>query len=201
MIWTRTGYRPHNVAMAQEAQLIADQVSNDILVGTIKTSNPTALVLMGLQYAGKSFLAERIAQQNYAHFWATKVKGSFGIANPEMVEVALEVMERVLGGGHNLIIDFVNHKHEIRKQFQNKAQQLECEYRVVFIDTPKQERLRRREENLSVGNQPGRRVITLEQMEEFEANFEYPAPDELCVALKNHRDIESFTASLVKPRG
>jgi len=175
---------------------IATKVSSEIIIGKQNVEKPKILVLMGLQYAGKSFLAEKIVDKNYAHFWATKIKKAYGIANPEMIEVGLNVIEQVSLTGYNVVIDFVNHKYATRKQFQDKAQELNVEYHVIFIDTPKDERLRRRELNVQEGDKPGRRVIGLEQLQQFEDEFELPQENEPTIVLKTQSDIDELLASL-----
>lgn len=175
---------------------IASKVSSEIIAGKAIASNPKIFVLMGLQYAGKSYLAEKITEKNYCHFWATKIKKTYGLANPEMIEVGLGVITNISSIGYNVVIDFVNHKYAIRKQFQEKAEELGIEYRVVFIDTPKQERLRRWEVNMQEGDKPGRRVITLEQMQQFESEFELPQSTELAIVLQTQADIDEFLESI-----
>ena len=175
---------------------IASEVSQVMIANTCAIDKPTVFVLVGLQYAGKSYLAERIKQQNFAHFWATNIKKQYGIANDAMIEVAVEVIHMLLAEQRNIIIDFVNHKHATRKKFQDIVERLGATYKVVYIDTPKEERLRRREENVKNGDLPGRRVISLEQMQQFENDFEVPTPDENLVILKNQNDIEKFIDSL-----
>jgi predicted kinase len=175
---------------------IASEVSEDMLSHSQPVGNPVVIVLVGLQYAGKSYLAERIVSRNYAHFWATNIKKKYGIANNEMIQVAVEVLGIVLAERRNIIIDFVNHKFDMRKQFQAVAKELGADYKVIFLDTPKEERLRRREENVKIGDMPGRRIISLEQMEQFENEFEIPMNDENLVTLKTQDDIERFIENL-----
>jgi predicted kinase len=175
---------------------IASEVSEDMLSHSQPVGNPVVIVLVGLQYAGKSYLAERIVSRNYAHFWATNIKKQYSIANQEMIKVANEVLKVVIAEHRNVIIDFVNHKYSIRKQFQDIVQSLGVNYKVVFLDTPKEKRLSRREENVKIGDMPGRRIISLEQMEQFENEFEIPMNDENLVTLKTQDDIERFIENL-----
>lgn len=175
---------------------IATKVSTEIIAEKQSVEKPKILVLMGLQYAGKSYLAEKIVEKNYSHFWATKIKKTYGIANPEMIEIGLEVIEQVSSAGYNLVIDFVNHKYAMRKQFQYRAQELGVDYQVIFIDTPKEERLLRRERSIQEGDMPGRRVISLEQMQQFEDEFELPLNTEPATIMKTQSDIDVFLASL-----
>ncbi len=171
-------------------------VAADIVAGKSVVDKPVVFVLVGLQYSGKSFLAERIVGKNFAHFWATKVKADYGISNSGMFEVALAVVEDVAGRGFNVVVDYVNHKFVDRKRFQDLAARLGVGYRVVFIDTPKEVRLARRLENLGVGSMPGRRVIGLEQLQKFEGEFERPRVSEPCVVLCSEDDVDSFLRTL-----
>lgn len=175
---------------------IANEVSTAIVANKAPTNAPTILVLVGLQYSGKSYLANLIQERNYTHFWATNIKKKYEIKNPEMIEIAKLVTESVTKQGFNIIIDFVNHKYETRKQFQEFARVLDANYRVVYLDTPKEIRLKRREENVVQGDQPGRRIISLEQMEEFEKDFEPPRYDENVTVLQSQNDIGLFIKSL-----
>lgn len=175
---------------------IVNEVSSDIIAGKAPVDKPTVLVLVGLQYSGKSYLANHIAEKNYAHFWATNVKKKYGIKNPEMIKVAKQVIGTVANRDFNIVIDFVNHKYETRKQFQNEANALNLKYNVVYIDTPKEVRLERREQNVLQGDLPGRRVISLEQMTEFENNFETPSEDENLVVLRSEYDVNQFLKTL-----
>ncbi|MFZ2538223.1 MAG: AAA family ATPase [Oscillospiraceae bacterium] len=175
---------------------IADEVSKEIVFGKVISNNPTVIVLAGLQYSGKSYLANNITDKNYSHFWATNIKKKYGIKNPEMIEVAKLVISSVVSEGFNLVIDFVNHKYDIRKQFQDTANRLDVGYKVVFIDTPKEVRLERREKNVLVGDQPGRRVISLDQMNEFENEFEIPNENENVIILRSQDDIDLFLETL-----
>lgn len=175
---------------------IAQEVAREIIIKKTIVQKPTVFVLMGLQYAGKSYLAEKIVEKNYTHFWATKIKKTYGITNPEMIEIGLEVIERVSSAGYNLVIDFVNHKYSMRKQFQYKSHELGLGYQVIFINTSKQERLRRRELNIQEGDKPGRRVISLEQMQAFENEFEPPQNTEPTITFRTQSDIDEFLRTL-----
>ena len=179
-----------------EVSEIAQKVANEIILEKHTVQKPRIFVLMGLQYAGKSYLAEKIVEKNYTHFWATKIKKTYGIANPEMIEVGLEVIERVSSIGYNLVIDFVNHKYAMRRQFQDEAQRLAVSYQVIFIDTSRQERLQRREINIQEGDKSGRRVISLEQIQEFEREFELPQDTEPTITLRTQFDILKFLETL-----
>lgn len=170
---------------------IGAEVAAHIMTGTHRVDRPQILVLMGLQYAGKSYLSERIAACNYAHFWATKVKQQYGIPNSVMHGVALYVTETLAAAGRNLVIDYVNPRYDDRRVLQEKAAEMGAGYRTVFLDTPKAERMRRRDATLTLGNIPGRRVISLEQLAEFERTFEPPQPGEPALVLGPH-DIDAF---------
>jgi len=175
---------------------IAGEVSTAIIAGKVPTNSPSVLVLVGLQYSGKSYLASLIGKNNYAHFWATSIKKRYKIKNPDMIEVAKLVIGSVTRQNFNIVIDFVNHKYETRKQFQELADLLGVKYKVVYIDTPKEVRLKRRDENMLMGDQPGRRVISLEQMEDFERDFELPREDENVTVLQSQEDIDQFLKSI-----
>ena len=183
-----------------DSSKITSEISEAMINDSHAVAKPTVLILVGLQYAGKSYLAERIKEHNFAHFWATNIKKQYGIANDVMIEVAVEVVRVVLAEQRNIIIDFVNHKHATRKKFQDTVEQLGATYKVVYIDTPKEERLRRREENAKSGDLPGRRVISLEQMQQFEDDFEVPTSEENLVILKCQNDVENFVSSLQPSR-
>ena len=163
---------------------IATEVSEKTIVSKQKVNKSTVLVLMGLQYIAKSYLTQQITKKNYAHFWATKIKKTYGVTNSEIVTVGLEEIEQVTSAGYNLVIDFVNHEYATRKQFQEIAYALIIDYQLVFIDTPKHERLQRREINMKTGDESGRRVISLEQMQEFENDFELPHDTEPTIILR-----------------
>jgi predicted kinase len=94
-----------------ESMKIASEVSEEMLANSQSVSKPAVIVLVGLQYSGKSYLAERIVSRNYAYFWATNIKQQYGIANSQMIQVAIEVIGIVLNKKRNVIIDFVNHKY------------------------------------------------------------------------------------------
>lgn len=177
-------------------QDIASVVSKEIVTHKKPVQSPEVLVLMGLQYSGKSYLAEKLEEHNYVHFWATKIKKRFEIANPEMLEIALKVLDEVVTNKYNLVIDFTNHKRQIRERFQNATTDLHTQYRVVFLDIPREERLRRRQENAAKGDIPGRRVISLEQMKEFEEALEMPSDNENALHLISQADIDVFLGSL-----
>lgn len=175
---------------------IASEVSKEITSSKVTVGSPNVLVLVGLQYSGKSHLANLISDKNYAHFWATMIKKKYGIKNPEMIEVAKLVIESVTKLGFNIVIDFVNHKYDIRKQFQDEANRLYVGYGVVYIDTPKEMRLERHRQNVLAGDQPGRRVVSQEQMEEFKNEFEIPKGDEKVTIIQSQNDINLFLHSL-----
>lgn len=175
---------------------IGKKYSQRLTVDKQPVSSPTLLVLVGLQYAGKSYLAEKIEEQNFLHFWATKLKKEFNVDNNQMNEIALMMLDELLPKGFNVVIDFVNHKRETRRKFQEKAARYGANYSVVFMDTPRDERLRRREENKDKGDTPGRRLISLQQMQEFESAFEIPSADENVHILQNNTAIEKFLDSL-----
>ena len=60
----------------------------------------------------------------------------------------------------------------------------------------KSKRLKRREINLAKGDMPGRRLISLDQIEEFERSFERPVSDENVIVLSNNDDVALFINSL-----
>ena len=97
---------------------IGKKYSQRLTVDKQPVSSPTLLVLVGLQYAGKSYLAEKIEEQNFLHFWATKLKKEFNVDNNQMNEIALMMLDELLPKGFNVVIDFVNHKRETRRKFQ-----------------------------------------------------------------------------------
>ncbi len=175
---------------------IAEVITAEIISSKNAVSRPQVLALVGLQYAGKSYLAERIVNKNYAHFWATKIKKEYGLKNPEMLQVATDVIAIVASKRINVVIDFVNHKYEMRQKLQEAASRPDVDYKVVFLDTPKSVRLERREENLRNGETDGRRIITMEQMEEFEHDFEPPLQTEHVVRIVSQQDIEDFIMTL-----
>lgn len=175
---------------------VAASVFADAVRGKSTVVVPSVFVLMGLQYSGKSYLAERIAGRNFVHFWATKVKADYGLSNEDMVVVALEFVELAVVAGFNVVVDYVNHRFAIRELFQGRAALLGVGYRVVFVDTPREVRLARREVNLRSGDLPGRRVISLEQLGEFEEAFEFPQPGEPVVVLRSGGDVGVFLGSL-----
>jgi predicted kinase len=175
---------------------IAGKISKQIIAGKLKTTHPKVLVLMGLEYSGKSYLADHIASHNYAHFWATKIKKDYDIVNEQMLDIAKKVLALTVSAGFNVVLDYTNHKRAIRGDFQKIAEQLGADYLLVFLDTPKSERLRRRALNVQKGDMPGRRVISLEDMKKLEHEFEVPQADEPSLSLKDSIAVESFIKSL-----
>lgn len=113
-----------------------------------------------------------------------------------MLDIALLVMNDVVSRKYNIVIDFVNHKADVRKRFQQAAKLQNISYNVVFLDTPKEERLRRREGNVVEGDVPGRRIISLLQMDEFEREFEVPSDQEHVIRLTHQSDIDKFLSSV-----
>lgn len=177
-------------------QQIASQAYAEATTSKHSVKEPRVIVLTGLQYSGKSYLAAQIEERNFAHFWATKIKKEFAIENDDMIQVALEFVRLAITNGLNVVVDYVNHKKAVRLLFQELAKSLNANYSVVFIDIPKEERLRRREKNVIAGDQPGRRVISLEQMEEFENDFENPSADENVIVLRTNEDSRQFITHL-----
>ena len=175
---------------------IVEEILGKIIENKVTVNKPKVIVLSGLQYSGKSFLAEALEDKNFAHFWATKVKNDYGLSNPIMLSIALEILRSAITKKYNVVIDFVNNKYEDRKKFQFLAESLKAEYNVIFLDISKSKRLKRREINLAKGDMPGRRLISLDQIEEFERSFERPVSDENVIVLSNNDDVALFINSL-----
>lgn len=181
---------------ADEIERISNEALNDATVGVEPVDSPYVLVLTGLQYSGKSYLASQITTKGFVHFWATKIKKDYGTNNEEMLQIALRFTEIAITKGFNVIIDYVNQKKSMRQLFQAKALSFNARYSVIFLDTPAQERYKRREENVISGDQSGRRVISLEQMKQFEDAFEIPSDDENTIVLKTDEDSAHFIETL-----
>lgn len=175
---------------------ISLEVSTNIVVKKQKVDKPTAVILTGLQYAGKSYLSRQIAKKNYAHFWATKIKVAYGIQNPEMISIVLDTLKRVTRDGFNIVIDFSNDEYETRKLFRSKASSLDINLVLVFLDTPKAVRLERQALNIQTGSLPGRRLLSLQQMQQLEDEYDMPRKDENMVILRDSEDIERFIKKL-----
>lgn len=175
---------------------IADQILHEITVGKQKVEQPHVIILMGLQYSGKSYVANQLSERNYAYFWATKIKQHYGIDNSHMLELANEVLQNAIEEGFNIVIDYVNQKYDIRHAFQETAASLNTKYTVVFLDTPKDVRMQRRAANILTGDMPGRRVISMDQITEFEEEFEHPRDNEPTVTLISDNDIAYFLARI-----
>lgn len=175
---------------------ISDIVFVEITNGKTQVNRPHILILMGLQYSGKSWLAEKISDNNYAHFWATNIKKQYNIKNPDMIDLATLLIEKTINAKFNIVIDYVNHTYAIRKRFEEIAIRLGIDYEVVYLDISKDIRLIRRNDNLLQGDKKGRRLISLEQMQQFENEFEEPNTNEHAIVLKNTNDIEKFIYNL-----
>jgi len=175
---------------------IVDQVCGEITLNKSKVDNPTVIALVGLQYSGKSTIANMISQHNYAHYWATKIKKEYNIANEQMLEIAGLVVRKLVSDGYNVVIDYVNHKFAMRQSLRDIVSESSAHYKLVYLDIKKEERHRRREVNIAEGETAGRRIISLEQMQEFEDNFDIPSLNENPIVLKTQEDINSFIASL-----
>ena len=174
---------------------IAREIADSIADHCAPVRNPRVLVLVGLQYAGKSFLAERIAADNIAHIWATKIKQKYGLSNDEMTAVAVLLIERLAGGGINVMLDGVNHKRQVREAFRRASDGCGARYQTIYLDIPRSERLRRRDLNIENGELPGRRIISLEQMDLFEAEFEPPDLRENALHLRSSEDVRLLLES------
>lgn len=177
------------------SQIVAE-VTRKMVLGKSPVANPTTMLLTGLEYSGKSYVAERVTAQNYTHFWATKIKKQYGINNDTMLVIAREVVSLLATDGYNVIVDYNNHTRSIRQNFQSIAKELGVRYLVVYLDTPREERLRRREENARQGDLPGRRVISLEDIHILEREFEAPGPDEHPLVLGTTTQVKKFLGDL-----
>ena len=175
---------------------IANKVSREMIEEKTPIDNPVVIALVGLQYSGKSTLATQIANHNFAHFWATKIKKDYSLANEEMITVSGFVIKRLIEEGFSVVMDYVNQAKIMRESLHKIARDSGAGYELVYLDIPKEERLRRRSLNEEEGETPGRRLISLDQMQSFEDNFETPEAYENPIILRDQNDIDNFLKSL-----
>ncbi len=128
---------------------------------TIMCMTKTLYVMCGLPYSGKTTTAKQIATETgatmiaYDWIWArTMPKGSVpDLDNPiemqKVFDIALGDIAIELGSGHSVVFDHINHTPQLRQQLKSLADSHNAEFKLIYLDTPKEELDRRRQENLT----------------------------------------------------
>ncbi|MGV3616160.1 MAG: AAA family ATPase [Fimbriimonas sp.] len=141
---------------------------------------PTALLLCGLPYSGKSTLAESLIIDGYFVISLDAINHERGLGldgqsvpGSEWMEthrIALERLRAYLQAGHNVIWDDTNYAAWIRDPIFEAALESGAEPLVVLVDTPV-EIVRRRAEEAKA---QGRPVCPEEDFERVVRDFERP---------------------------
>jgi len=142
---------------------------------------PTALILCGLPYSGKSTLADALIEDGYVLVSLDAINAERGlgldgqsIPGSEWMEthrIAHERMRNYLAAGHNVVWDDTNYAAWIRDPVFEAALEAGAEPVMVFVDTPVAEVRRRAEVTAARGE---RSLCPTEDFERIIRDFERP---------------------------
>ena len=145
----------------------------------------TLFLICGLPGAGKTTLARRIEVEHNAlrltpDEWMARIVGDgFNAEKREAVEaVQWEITLRALSLGMNVVIDFGFWRRAERADFRARAEAIGAMTRLIFLDVPRMELLRRlaaRNVELPADTFP----VTEEQLDLYFTWFEPPTAEEL----------------------
>jgi predicted kinase len=142
-------------------------------------------LMCGLAFAGKSTLAERIAERTGAQIISLdkinaerNLYGGKGIPDHEWLathQIALQRLDSIAREGRTVIIDDTNCFRWLRDNYRKKAEAYGYQCVVVLLDVPPETVLQRASQNTTVGT---RSDVSPEIMQDLIYKFEYPAADE-----------------------
>lgn len=149
----------------------------------------TLYLLCGLPGAGKTTTAGELetagagvvlnADDWVCHLYPDDAEAAARDDRKSRVErVQWELAERLLIGGISVILDWGVWARDERDHYRQRARDLGANVQTVFVDAPLEtlhERIAQRNRDLP----PGTFHVSAEELDEWAANFEPPAPEEL----------------------
>ena len=146
---------------------------------------PTLYLLCGLPGAGKTTLAKQLERDRPVlrltpDEWMARVVGDgFDEKKRAAVEALLwEIAARALRLGLDVALDFGFWSRSEREDFRARAAALGAHTKVLFVDAPDEELLRRLARR-NGNSEPDTFEVSANQLRGYSELFERPTPDEL----------------------
>jgi len=157
------------------------------------------VIMVGLPYSGKSTIAESLAPSGFVHFWATIIRKECNLSDDEMVQVAVIVITKLLRNGHRIAFDFINHTEIVRSKFIRIANNMNVDWKIVYVDTDIDELHRRRREVSINGASIGRSDLPIGVIERIASEMQEPENNDDVIRVKDGdlSDLEKWIVSLI----
>lgn len=168
---------------------------------------PELIILCGLQFSGKTYIAEKIRQRSGAVIISfdeiyTGLVENFeknGVSMPDrwdrVKRIAIERMKENLEQGNSVIWDSINPRREYRDELKNLAYQMGLKSTIIFVKTPMTTIKQRLEENKE---RQLRHSINTEDLERTVREMEEPTESEQAIIITPEEDLNSLLDNLIK---
>lgn len=158
----------------------------------------TLFIITGLPFAGKTTLAKELVKR--LNFEVTSVdemidKHNFTVEKMSyadwgiVYDEAFEKLGELLKGGNSVIFDGGSLKKTERQNLKNVAEKSGVPWKLVYVNTTKEEIIQRRKENLKTQK---RDQLEDNTMGKAFAMFEELTPDENYTIFNSHMDLDKW---------